>query len=309
MRRFLLTALALSGGVLAAEQPALGLRVAMPANLQTSQKVAQADAIVTGKVTTVEKETVELPQFAGDKNKAAFTVAVIKVETALAGVKNVTHVKVAFLAQPGAGGGEDQPIVGKPGIRPFPGRGFGPVQLTEGQEGIFFLQKHPGSDSYYSVQQGMTPVAAKAENYKDDLAKVKGITEAFADPVKALKAEKLTDRLTAAAAIVGKYRQPARNGQSVEVAIPAEETKLILKTLLEADWTVADMPAPGFDYQSAPSNIASMIGLYPGGNGIPQVVVKPGESYSAKYKEVVKAWYEKSGEKFEIKKFVAKDKK
>ena len=304
MRRFLLTALAISGGMLAAEQPVLGLRIAVPANLQTSQKVAQSDVIVTGKVTTVEKETVELPQFAGDKNKAAFTVAVIKIETALSGAKNVTHLKVAFMAQPG-GGGEEVPV-GKPGIRPLPIRGFGPVQLTEGQEGIFFLQKHPGSDTYYAIQQGMTPVAAKAENYKDELVKVKGITDALADPLKALKAEKLDARLTAVAAIVGKYRQPARGGQSVEVAIPAEETKLILKTLLEADWTVADMPAPGFDYQSAPGNIASMIGLYPGGNGVPQVLVKPGESYNAKWKEVVKAWFEKSGEKFEIKKFVAK---
>ena len=306
MRRFLLTAFAISGGLIAAEKPVLGLRVAMPANLQTAQKVAQSDAIVAGKVTTLEKETVELPQFAGDKNKAAFTVAVIKVETALAGVKNVTHIKVAFLAQPGAvGGGEELPL-GKPGIRPLPIRGFGPIQLTEGQEGIFFLQKHPGSDSYHSVAQGMTPISAKAENYKDELAKVKGIGEAIADPVKALKAEKLDARLTALAAIVGKYRQPARTGQSVEVAIPAEETKLIMKTLLEADWTVADMPPPNFDYQSAPGNIASLIGLYPGGNGIPQVVQKPGESYNGKWKDAVKAWYEKSGEKFEIKKFAAK---
>ncbi len=306
MRRFLLTALAISGGMLAAEQPVLGLRIAVPANLQTSQKVAQSDVVVTGKVTTVEKETVELPQFAGDKNKAAFTVAVIKVETALSGVKNVTHLKVAFMAQPGGGGEVPDEIIKGPGIRPLPIRGFGPVQLTEGQEGIFFLQKHPGSDTYYAVQQGMTPVSAKAENYKDELVKVKGITDALADPLKALKAEKLDARLTAVAAIVGKYRQPARSGQSVEVAIPAEETKLILKTLLEADWTVADMPAPGFDYQSAPGNIASMIGLYPGGNGVPQVVVKPGESYNAKWKEVVKVWFEKSGEKYEIKKFVAK---
>jgi hypothetical protein len=122
--------------------------------------------------------------------------------------------------------------------------------------------------------------------------------------MKALKAEKLDDRLTAMATLVGKYR--SARGNQVEVAIPAEETKLIMKTLLEADWTVADMPKPGFDYQTAPTNIASMIGLYPGANGIPQIVQKPGESYSALYKQAVKTWYEKSGEKFEIKKFVAK---
>ena len=57
--------------------------------------------------------------------------------------------------------------------------------------------------------------------------------------------------------------------------------------------------------------IASLIGLYPGSpGGVPQIQQKPGESYNGKWKEAVKAWYEKSGAKFEIKKFVEKkDKK
>ena len=308
MRRILFASLAIASVALA-EQPALGLRIAVQ-NFTTTQKVAQAEVVVTGKVSSLEKETVELPQFPGDKNKVAFTIAVIKVETILSGAKNVTHLKVAFITQAGGGGGEEQnlglPIKGKPlPIRPG---GFGPIQLTEGQEGIFFLQKHPGSDSYYAIQQGFTPVAAKAENYKEELVKVKGITDALADPMKALKAEKLDARLLAASAIVGKYRSNT-TGQLVEKAIPAEESKLILKTLFEADWTAADMPAPGFDYQTSPSYLASMIGLNPGVNGIPQIQIKPGESYNAKMKEAIQAWYAKNGEKFEIKKFVAKDKK
>ncbi len=309
MRRLVLASLAIVSLAVAAE-PVLGLRVAIQ-NFTTSQKVTQSDTIVTGKVTSVEKETVELPLFAGDKNKAAFTVAVIKVESSLAGAKNVTHLKVAFLSQPGGGGGEEPgiglPVKGRP-IRP--GGGFGPVQLTEGQEGIFFLQKHPGSASYYAVQQGYTPVSAKAENYKDELVKVKAITDALTDPIKALKAEKLDARLTATAAIVGKYRQWNKPGQAVEVAIPAEETKLIMKTLLEADWTAADAPVANFDYQASGPGIASLIGLYPGSpGGVPQIQQKPGESYNGKWKEAVKTWYEKSGAKFEIKKFEAKDKK
>ncbi len=305
MRRILFASLAFASVALA-EQPALGLRIAVQ-NFTTSQKVAQAEVVVTGKVSSLEKETVELPQFLGDKNKVAFTIAVIKVETILGGVKNVTHLKVAFLTQAG-GGGEEQnlglPIKGRP-IRPG---GFGPVQLTEGQEGIFFLQKHPGSDAYYAIQQGFAPIAAKAENYKEELVKVKGITDALADPMKALKAEKLEARLLAASAIVGKYRSNP-TGQLVEKAIPAEETKLILKTLFEADWTAADMPAPGFDYQTSPGYLASMIGLNPGVNGIPQIQIKPGESYNAKMKEAIRAWHAENGEKFEIKKFVAKEKK
>ena len=307
MRRILFASLAFASVALA-EQPALGLRIAVQ-NFTTPQKVAQAEVVVTGKVTSLEKETVELPQFPGDKNKVAFTIAVIKVETILSGVKNVTHLKVAFLTQAGGGGEEQNLGVGIKG-RPLPIRpgGFGPIQLTEGQEGIFFLQKHPGSEAYYAIQQGFTPIAAKAENYKEELVKVKGITDTLADPMKALKAEKLDARLLAASAIVGKYRSNP-TGQLVEKAIPAEETKLILKILFEADWTAADMPAPGFDYQTSPSYLASMIGLNPGVNGIPQIQIKPGESYNAKMKEAIQAWHAKNGEKFEIKKFVAKDKK
>ncbi len=304
MRRILFAGMVFAS-IAVAQQPAKALRIAIQ-NFSTSQKVAQAEVIVTGKVTSVEKETVELPQFPGDKTKVAFTVAVIKIETILGGAKNVTHLKVAFQAQPGAVGNEDAPQIGR---RPFPGRGFGPIQLTDGQEGIFFLQKHPGSDSYYSVQQGFTPVAAKDDNYKEELVKVKSILDAIADPVKALQAEKLDARLTASAAIISKYRQPVRSGQLVEVAIPAEETKLIMKTLLEADWAAADMPGAGFDYQASGPGIASLAGLYPGNNGIPQFMVKPGESYNGLWKETIKTWYEKNGAKFEIKKFVAKEKK
>lgn len=306
MRRILFAGLAFASVALA-EQPALGLRIAVQ-NFTTSQKVAQAEVVVTGKVSSLEKDTVELPQFPGDKNKAAFTIAVIKIESILSGAKNVTHLKVAFLTQAGGGDNEKQnlglPIKGRP-IRPG---GFGPIQLTEGQEGIFFLQKHPGTDAYYAIQQGFAPIAAKAGNYKEELVKVKGITDALADPMKALKAEKLDARLLAASAIVGKYRSNP-TGQLVEKAIPAEETKLILKTLFEADWTAADRPAPGFDYQTSPSYLASMLGLNPGVNGIPQIQIKPGESYNAKMKEAIQTWHAKNGEKFEIKKFVAKEKR
>src|SRR5471030_1092137 len=99
MFRSALVALAIAG-VAFAQGPPGGIRPALAIRmLTTSQKVAQSDAVIEGKVTTLEKETVELPQFPGDKNKVAFTVAVIKVESALTGEKNATHVKVAFLAK------------------------------------------------------------------------------------------------------------------------------------------------------------------------------------------------------------------
>ncbi len=305
MRRFLY-ATAIAAVALIAS-PAVALRIAMPIQ-NTTQKTVQADAVVVGKVTEIEKEEVEVLPHQGATDKVKMRVAVIKIETGLVGAKNVTHVKVLM---PGAAAEQppqpDQPQIGRP-IRPGLG-GFGPVTLKEGEEGLFFLAKHPTAANYYTISAGNNPIPAKDEKYKDELAKVKAVVAVVADPMAALKAEKPADRLTATAVLLQKYRRgmtvPAK-----EVAIPAEETKAILKALLEADWTAADKPTPGYDYQSAPSNLVGQLGLYPGSpNGLAQFQVKPGESYNAKYQEAFKAWHAKAGDKFDIKKFVPKDDK
>jgi len=304
MRRFLFAATLAAVALIAS--PAVALRIAMPIQ-NTAQKAIQADAVVVGKVTEIEKDEVEVTPHQGATDKTKMKVAVIKIETGLVGAKNVTHVKVLI---PGAAA--DQPAQPEPGIgRPIgrPGLGgFGPISLKEGEEGLFFLVKHPTAANYYTINMGNTPVAIKAETYKDDVAKVKAIVATLADPMAALKADKVEDRLAATSILLQKYRRgltvPAK-----EVAIPAEETKAILKALLDADWTAADKPTPGFDYQSAPSNLVGQLGLYPGSpNGLAQFQPKPGESYNAKYQEAFKAWHAKSGDKFEIKKFVPTEK-
>ncbi len=303
MRRILFAAAVATLVVTAAPASAL----VMMANFNTAQKAVQADAVVVGKVTEIEKEEVEVTPHQGAADKVKMRVAVIKVETGLVGAKNVTHVKVLM---PGAAA--DQPAQPDPGLgRPIgrPGRGgFGPISLKEGEEGLFFLTKHPTATNYYAINMGNTPVPLKAETYKDDVAKVKAMVATLADPMGALKADKAEDRLAATAVLLQKYTRrltvPAK-----EVAIPAEETKAILKTLLEADWTAADKPTPGYDYQSSPSNLVGQLGLYPGSpNGPAQFQTKPGESYNAKYQEAFKAWHAKAGDKFDIKKFVPTDK-
>ena len=304
MRRFFLVAALATLALTAAPASAL----VMIANFNTAQKALQADAVVVGKVSEIEKEEVEVLPHQGATDKTKMKVAVIKIETGLVGAKNVTHVKVLM---PGAAAEQPaQPLPGRPGIgRPIRLGGFGPISLKEGEEGLFFLAKHPTAANYFTINPGHNPIPAKAETYKDDVAKVKAVVAVVADPMAALKADKPADRLTAAATLIQKYRRgltvPAK-----EVAVPAEETKAILKTLLDADWTAADKPTPGFDYQSAPSNLVGQLGLYPGSpNGLAQFQTKPGESYNAKYFEAFKAWHAKAGDKFDVKKFVPKDEK
>ena len=308
MRRFLFAATLAAAALIAS--PAFALRIAMPIQ-NTAQKAIQADAVVVGKVTEIEKDEVEVTPHQGATDKTKMKVAVIKIETGLVGAKNVTHVKVLI---PGAAADQPaqpqplpgRPVIGRP-IRPGLG-GFGPISLKEGEEGLFFLAKHPTAANYYTINAGHNPIPVKDEKFKDELTKVKAVVAVVADPMAALKADKPADRLTAAATLIQKYRR-GMNVPVKEVAIPAEETKAILKTLLDADWTAADKPTPGFDYQSAPSNLVGQLGLYPGSpNGLAQFQPKPGESYNAKYQEAFKAWHAKSGDKFEIKKFVPTEK-
>jgi hypothetical protein len=298
MRRFLLGGLAAVAATVAVADRAPALRIALPAPMSTKAKTMQAEAVVVGKVTGIDKETVDLEPFPG-AGKQPHTVAHIKIETNVFGAKGVTHLKVAFV-KPGdeGGGGPGGPGGGpiRPG-RPFPGQQqFVPA---EDQEGLFFLQKHPTSANHYVIPFGQTPVLSADAKYKGEVEAVKGLAAAFADPVKALTAEKEEDRIAHALAIAQKYRQyPPNNptGVTDETPIPADETKLLLKVLTDLDWTKhADAP-----------RLADALGLMPGNYGIPRVKAGDGEEPLAVRQKALKAWVEKHGAKFEVKKVTAK---
>jgi len=277
--------------------------IAIPVAASSKQKAMQADVVVVGKVAGIDKETVDLEPFPGQP-KVPHTVANIKIETALLGAKNVTHIKLAYVKpgddQPGGGGGIDGGPGGRPGIgRPFPGRGFQPFTPAEDQEGVFFLKKHPTSDKHYVVQMGHNPVLSSDANYKDELAKVTGIATTLADPVKALKAGKEEDRVANALTLAQKYRTAPQNNPSgvlEETAIPAEETKLLLKVLTDADW-VKEADAP---------RLADALGLMPGNFGLPRVAAGDGEEPLAARQKAFKAWAEKHADKFVLTKVSAK---
>ncbi len=303
MRRFFLCGLAAVAALSAATAPAFALRIAPGPggfNQPTKQKVMQAEVAVVGKVSSIDKETVDLEQYTGGP-KLAHTVANVKLETVLFGVKNSTHVKIVFV-KPGdeaplPGGGAPGPgeFDRKPGgFRPQPA--FAPAL---DQEGVFFLAKHPTSAGHYIVAPGMNPLLSTDANYKEDLKTVTTMAVAFANPEKALKAEKAEDRLTAAHAIALKYRSYPQNNPSGlvdEVAIPAEETKLILKVLDESDWAKTPDAA----------RLADAIGLMPGSFGIPVALPGDGEEPLAARQKAYKAWAEKYGAKFEVKKYTPK---
>ena len=115
MPRFLIATLALCALTAGARADRIG-PYASPV-----ERALRVPVVVVGKVTALEKETVEAPIYPGATQKIAHTVAVVKVESNLVGANDLTHLKVGFVTTAAEKGG---------GIRP--GRGPNNPELKEG---------------------------------------------------------------------------------------------------------------------------------------------------------------------------------
>ncbi len=275
-RRFLtVTALLLT---ISAAPVAARLKIAAPPPV--SVRAATADIVVTGKVTAVEKDEIELPAYPGATQKISYKVAVVKIDDALYGAKSETHIKVAF-----------QPVDGlrRGGLSNF--------DFREGAEGLFFLTKN-ATAGVYTFNYNSTPIEAKAEGYKTDLDLVKKAVAVFEDPAKALAAKENADRYFAAAMLVAKYRTVPAGGARSEL-VPSDESKLILKTILESDWTKAQTGVP------SPYETFSRLGMTAADKWQPAPFNGTGD-FNAHMKAAFETWIAGDGAKFQIKKFVAK---
>jgi hypothetical protein len=196
------------------------------------QRVAQADVVVVGKVTGIEEKTVEATQFPGNPAKVEYHVAVIKIEDHLLGAKALTHIKVGYIvpkevpaAPPGPGG-----------IRAVPIRRLPSVKFEVDQEVCAFLKKHHDGD-FYVAQAYFDVIDKKAADFDKSVEQAKRCAKLLADPVASLKSKDADDRLLTAGMLVMRYRSGYRGPNPKTEAIDADESKLIMKALADADWT------------------------------------------------------------------------
>jgi hypothetical protein len=278
--------LLLTAAFLAAASPARADRIAPIAS--PVERALRSPVVIVGKVTAIEKETVDAILYPGATNKVTHKVAVVKVETNLAGADGTTHFRVGFVP------------TGAAGVRP--GRGPENPELAEGQEWLFFLTKSPGGE-FQIIPYLTPPVDAKSEDYKAQVESVKKTLAAIADPVKALKAEKAEDRHAAAVAIVLKYRTPPEGAREIEnAAVPSDESKLILKALAEGDWK--------FDPRGGRLN--AVTAFYQLGHGEADGWKAPGPQQGVDFNEAVRTeftkWLDGPGKDYKVKKIVPKKK-
>lgn len=294
-----------------AAPPRVGILPATPAVEYTGptafQKAVNCQLVVAGTV-SVGKETAEVTPWTGSPTKMTCKVATIKVTDTLIGEKADT---LKVLLQPGDLTYVNDPFPGQP-AQPYYPQFPQQIQLIDGQEGVFFLTKHPTAADAYIHVGGNPPLNPLDTKYKSDLAEVKLVAAVHADPLKALKAEKPDDRMRAAYVLVTRYRRPPvyDGKQHEQKAVAAEEAKLIFKAMQDADWELWDKPQQPNeirDWTLNPTGLLGQMQVYQGAPGkanFPVVKQQPGQGYHAAYKEAFQKWMDGDGKEFELKRFV-----
>jgi hypothetical protein len=188
-------------------------------------RVGTVDTVVVGRVTALEDKDTEVDPLFGGPQKTTFRVARVSISEPLRGLDaDKKDIRVAF--PPPRKPGPGRPII--------PGIGNG-VNLQVGQEGLFLLTKHPKENFYVLsidfdfIAQSMNASLAK------EVEQVKRSVKLLADPTAGLKSKDADDRLLTAALLLGKYRT-FRPGFQKQAPVDAEESKLILSAVLDADW-------------------------------------------------------------------------
>jgi hypothetical protein len=270
-----------------------------------AQRAIGAQTIVVGKVASIGNDEVESTSpYVGATDKVKYKVATVKVTEVLSGDNKLTEVKVGFIPPPKPDPNAKPPVI-RPGIRP----GFQAPQLKEGDQVILYLAKHPTGDFY--VMPGMAPpVDISNEQGKKDLESVKKVTTILADPMKGLKSDKADVRGETATLMVMKYRAfPPLGGEVEQVAIDADESKLILKALTEAEWT--NNIRPGMLPGPNPVQAFYSLGLNEKDGWIAPVIAPqppgaPPIDFAAVQKDAFVKWLAGAGKNYVIKKNVPK---
>jgi hypothetical protein len=203
------------------------------------ERVALADLIALGKVTAVENEPVEaapLVKIPGVTKKVTFRVALVSIQSSLSGADKVERLRVGF-APPAADGAK-------------PGRGtgrFALVRLAAGDEGCFFLRKHPDEPFYVAAASYDFLDKAKTKGFDKEIAEVRRCVRLLGDAKTGLESKQAEDRLLTAALLIYRYRTPRHvyRGKPKTEPVDAEQSKCILAALAEGDWSARETPAPG----------------------------------------------------------------
>ncbi|GIW78927.1 MAG: hypothetical protein KatS3mg105_0734 [Gemmatales bacterium] len=191
-------------------------------------RVAMAEHVVVGKVTKIEDKAVLAPRFPGTKDEYPFQIGIVEVKESLVGAKGLTHVRVGFQVPPAVPANPNVPVVAT----------VAPPQLKVGQEGIFFLRQH-GKENFFTHWYGDFIGPTETPHFAATVVTIKKLGKLLENPQAGLKAKSADDRFLTAALLLARYTTPPVTKERKDwkqIPIPAEESRLILNALYEADW-------------------------------------------------------------------------
>ena len=195
-------------------------------------RIVRSDIVVLGRVVAVKPKDVEAVLSLAHPYKLDYRIAVVKVQEVIHGQKNVKELRLGFISPDQDRAvdktGKNMPSLGEADFR----------SVKVGQDGLFFLRKHHQSDFYVNTMLigGFLPSSDTPE-FAKNLENARRLSKVLDRPLEALKADNAINRFLAATMLINRYRlDGAKASKLPEKAIDAEESKLILKTLAEADW-------------------------------------------------------------------------
>jgi hypothetical protein len=249
----------------------------LPADaLPLPNRVATADLILVGKVTSFEDKTEKAIPFPGAKDKIDYKVAVVTIGDALPAPKDLKTIRLGFTPTP-------------PGVVISPA----PFQPTVNLEGCFFLTKHADADFYLASGQ-LEFIGKKSADFDKDLTLIKRCAKLLEDPDASLKSKNAEDRFLAAGMLVARY-STRKSPKSKTEPIDAEQSKRILEALASADWA----PSPDM-MQLSPLMVLNRLPLTEKDGWKP-----PSPKDPKAYADYAQKWLKDHAESYRIQRFVA----
>jgi RNA polymerase sigma factor (sigma-70 family) len=220
-------------------------------------QIVQSDIVVLGRVVALEPKDVEAVFSSESPYKLDYRMAVVKVQEVIHGQKDVKQLHLGFIS-PAQDRKVDKTGKAMPALWPLQ---FNPVKV--GQEGMFFLGKHHQGNFYvnFVLFGGFLPSDDTPELTKN-LENARRLENVLQLPLEALKVENESNRFLAATMLVSRYRLSwLKDRKLPEKAIAAEESKLILKTLAEADWSDSTEALCPSKYPTHPYQVFLQLGV------------------------------------------------
>ena len=277
-------------GVLWIPRPLASGEVPLP------DRMVRSDLVVLGRVVAIEPKDVEAFFSSDSPFNLDYRIAVVKVHEVIHGKKEVKELRLGFVSP------DQDKKVDKAGkaiaLSPLHFR-----SVKVGENGLFFLRKHHQSDFYVNplVFGGFLP-SSDAPEFNKNIEKARRLSKVLEVPLEALKAENASNRFLATTMLINRYRlNGAKKSKLPENAIDADESKLLLKILIEADWQNVNEAISGSIYPPHPYRIFLQLGVTKT-DGYDPPKNAPDFRETLKYTQ---SWLRDNQEKYRIQRFSA----